>query len=863
MTQVPETRDSLLVRLANAADHEAWLAFTAIYRPLIYRIARRRGLQDADAQDLAQRVLCSVAGAIGGWQSTPRRARFRTWLHTVARNAVIDHLRAAAPDMPAGGTTALMRLHAAADSRLNPADVDREYQRELLRWAAKEIRGEFEEATWLAFSLTAIEQRAIPAVADELGKSVGAVYIARSRVMQRLREKVRGVRRRDERSPVKPGRPAMSIDSKSCDSARIARLLCGKLSEQEHDALAEHLNGCLACSTSLQAETAGPSWWQAAAEFLADDPCELEPLSQPASGEDRPIASPAVRQVLNHRAPSDDPRMLGRIGGYEVLGVVGSGGMGVVLKALDPALNRYVAIKTLSPTLAASGAARQRFAREARAAAAVVHHNVSEIYGVAEMDGLPYLVMPYVRGQSLQRRLDECGPLAVAEILRIGMQTSAGLAAAHGQGIVHRDIKPANILLSEGIDRVQITDFGLARAADDASLTHSGMIAGTPQYMSPEQARGESIDQRSDLFSLGSVLYAMCTGRAPFRAETSYGVLRRITDSPPRPIRELNPDIPIWLCRLIGKLHALSPEDRYQSAEEVSQLLGRCLAHVQQPDAHALPEELVETSSRPWLSRFTPLHGAFAMIAALGIGLMGMFLWQATSPPEISGRWRGDQWGLVTLTQTQPNNYMGTYSDTFGKQPGELQLKWSRIEQRFNGTWREGKERFGELSIRLVGDDIRGAWTTDDKSQIEPARPRLADLLWIRVPGETTKEVSTPVTAPLTPRDPAVRELHVVSIYEGNVRTGTTIHGERATVRVDRPGKSVVLFLGAYGSVTWDVAAAKDTRVESIILGGHKKQVIPQRLRVRRSWKHWLRTEPGLRDTTGSTRAQLAGSSGN
>ena len=285
--------------------------------------------------------------------------------------------------------------------------------------------------------------------------------------------------------------------------------------------------------------------------------------------------------------------MLGRWGIYEVVGVVGTGGMGVVLKALDAALNRYVAIKILAPHLGSSGAARKRFSREAQASAAVVHDNVIEIYGVSEAAGLPYLVMPYVRGPSLQRRLDDEGPLAVVEILRVGMQAAAGLAAAHAQGLVHRDVKPANILLADGIERVKLTDFGLARAADDASLTRTGIIAGTPQYMSPEQARGEPVDQRSDLFSLGSVLYAMCTGRPPFRAETSYGVLRRITDDEPRPIREINPEIPEWLCGIVAKLMAKRPDDRFQSASEVSALLEQCLAHVQQPTAVPLPNVLI------------------------------------------------------------------------------------------------------------------------------------------------------------------------------------------------------------------------------------------------------------------------------
>jgi len=191
LSQVPETRDSLLLRLADAADHEAWYQFTAIYRPLIYRVARRRGLQDADAQDLAQRVLLSVAGAIDQWHTRPKRARFRTWLHTVVKNTVIDHLRTAQLDVAEGGPSAQLRLQEATDSRADEAELDREYQRELFRWAAREVRGEFEETTWRAFWLTAVDGLSIPAVADELGKTVGAVYIARSRVMQRLRAKIR------------------------------------------------------------------------------------------------------------------------------------------------------------------------------------------------------------------------------------------------------------------------------------------------------------------------------------------------------------------------------------------------------------------------------------------------------------------------------------------------------------------------------------------------------------------------------------------------------------------------------------------------------------------------------------------------
>src|SRR5205823_2188910 len=158
-----------------------------------------------------------------------------------------------------------------------------------------------------------------------------------------------------------------------------------------------------------------------------------------------------------------------------------------------------------------------------------------------------------------------------------------GLAAAHRQGLVHRDIKPANILLENGVERVKITDFGLARAIDDASVTQSGVIAGTPMFMAPEQAAGEPVDHRADLFSLGSVLYAMCTGHPPFRASGTMAVLKRVIEDTSRPIRAINSDIPQWLCDIIAKLHAKNPTDRFQSAKELADLLGQHLAHLQQP----------------------------------------------------------------------------------------------------------------------------------------------------------------------------------------------------------------------------------------------------------------------------------------
>ena len=541
----------------------------------------------------------------------------------------------------------------------------------------------------------------------------------------------------------------MNNNRMTCDPERIELFLQQKLSDEEQAAFESHLDDCDDCRRRLEAAAAGDDVWSGVRDSLRGQQPPPDSLRSDDSSLDSAAGddvSSSYDTVLRLLAPTDDDRMLGRLGTYEVVGVVGWGGMGVVLKALDPALNRYVAIKVLAPHLGNSGAARKRFSREAQAAAAVVHDNVMEIYGVADTAGLSYLVMPYVRGPSLQRRLDDDGPLGLVEVLRIGMQAAAGLAAAHSQGLVHRDVKPANILLADGVERVKLTDFGLARAADDASLTRTGIIAGTPQYMSPEQARGESVDQRSDLFSLGSVLYAMCTGRPPFRAETSYGVLRRITDEEPRPIRQLNPDIPEWLCRIIARLMSKQPGDRFASAREVAELLEKCLAHVQQPTAVPLPASLAPLSRGRRFSIPRRRLGVIAMMAA-GLCALGMFLVQATDPPKIDGRWIGEGWGQVVLQEQEPGKYTGTYTGTVGEEPGKLQLGWSRIERRFNGTWTGSKDRFGKISVRLVDDEIRGAWTTSKTSGTNPGTPELADLSWTRSRDGANEPRSTPGAA--------------------------------------------------------------------------------------------------------------------
>src|SRR5262245_47098236 len=411
------------------------------------------------------------------------------------------------------------------------------------------------------------------------------------------------------------------------DADQLRALLDGTLPESAQAALNAHLESCGDCQKALEGLVAGKESWSDVARHLNRGSAADEVPSGllPAMGDadvTRTVVPPGTdtlplgeRSAAMQTAPA-------HLGHYEVREVVGRGGMGVVYKAFDPKLHRVVAIKVMAAELATSAAARQRFAREAKAAAAVAHEHVVTIHGVEEHDGLPCIVMQYVAGVSLQDRLDRDGPLQLKEILRIGMQTAYGLAAAHAQGIIHRDVKPANILLENGVERVKITDFGLARAVDDASLTQSGVIAGTPMFMSPEQAEGKSADHRADLFSLGSVLYALCTGRPPFRASGTMGVLKRVCEATPRPIRAINIEVPPWLCGIIEKLHAKKPEERFQSAKEVAELLEACLAHAQQPDKVALPPAVgAPTSEAPRRSRRRRWVTRAVLVAAVAVAI--------------------------------------------------------------------------------------------------------------------------------------------------------------------------------------------------------------------------------------------------
>jgi serine/threonine protein kinase/WD40 repeat protein len=446
--------------------------------------------------------------------------------------------------------------------------------------------------------------------------------------------------------------------TRSCpERTQLEALIEGQLSEADQEALTEHVEVCPHCQAVLDTlRVPGHSWADVAVGLAQTPPAPaaleqvLEQARQGARPEETLAEDRTGVEELNCLAPSQTPGHLGRLDHYEIVEIIGQGGMGIVLKARDTALNRVVAIKIMAPALAATGTARLRFLREARAAASVRHVNCVGIHAVEEGNQAPYLVMHYVPGISLHERLERDGLLDIKEVLRVGMQIAEGLAAAHSHGLVHRDIKPANILLENGTQTVKITDFGLARAADDAALTQSGVVAGTPMYMAPEQALAQAVDHRADLFSLGSVLYTMCTGQAPFRSGQPMAVLRRVCGDVPRPIREIRPEVPAVLAALISRLHEKDPARRCQSAQEVAEELRKQLASLQRADT-------ITMKNRPPAQRARRRWAALALIAILagGAAILTSLLRDSAEPsPQLEIEPR-DVTKTSSLPVAQPN----------------------------------------------------------------------------------------------------------------------------------------------------------------------------------------------------------------
>jgi urea transport system substrate-binding protein len=466
---------------------------------------------------------------------------------------------------------------------------------------------------------------------------------------------------------------------------------------------------------------------------------------------DRSGADESSLSPLLLLSPPQAEGELGRLAHYRVLRVLGQGGMGVVFQAEDVQLRRVVALKAILPELTANATARERFLREARAAAALKSDHVVTIFQVEQAGDVPFLTMEFLEGESLEDRLRR-GPAPLAEALRIGREIAAGLAAAHAQGLIHRDVKPSNVWLEAPAGRVKLLDFGLARAAGSRSdLTRSGKIVGTPEFMSPEQAGGKELDYRSDLFSLGAVLYQMCTGRKPFENESVMAVLLALTMKQPQPIRELNPDVPPGVAQLIERLMEKDPEGRPASADEVGQALAALEAGAPPPPPAAAgvkpatatglaarPTDVLPPSSTP--SRRPRRRLLVGLVAGAVLVGAGLAAWLAFRPrgggppaapvgPPLRLGVLFSRTGTMALSERPVFDAVSLAVEEINAQGGLL----GRPVEAVVADGQSDEAVFARQAEKLIREDrvctVVGCWTSASRKAVRPVVERLDHLL--------------------------------------------------------------------------------------------------------------------------------------
>ena len=356
------------------------------------------------------------------------------------------------------------------------------------------------------------------------------------------------------------------MDLITCPSAnQINQYLRGEIVGPLAVQLAAHIKSCSRCLTTA----AGPDSYS-----LMKEPTPSTGTRAVADTQDRNWSSPLSDNVetysLSFLAPAIGPDEIGWLANYKVYKVLGEGGMGLVLLAEDAHLARPVALKVMKPEIGCYEESRQRFTREARAMAQVKSDHVVTIHQVGEFNETCFIAMELLEGEPLGNYIERVHRPPVGETMRIGKEVALALQAAHGKGLIHRDIKPENIWLEAPAGRVKLLDFGLARPQEPVDkLTMTGMIMGTPSYMSPEQAHARDLDERSDLFSLGSILYQLATGQKPFSAPTLMATLIALVEHMPLAPSYYYPEIPTALDDLILRLLAKDPQDRFQTATEV------------------------------------------------------------------------------------------------------------------------------------------------------------------------------------------------------------------------------------------------------------------------------------------------------
>jgi len=323
------------------------------------------------------------------------------------------------------------------------------------------------------------------------------------------------------------------------------------------------------------------------------------------------------------------------LGGYRILRKLGQGGMAVVYKAHEESLDRVVALKVIAQHLSDNQQFITRFQREAKAAAQLSHPNIVQIYAIGEDDGVHYFSMEYVKGRSLAEIIDEEGFLTAGRALPIIAQAAEALAVAHEAGIVHRDIKPPNIMLDPS-GRVKVADFGIAQMATETRMTQSGMLVGTPEFISPEQCHSEKLDGRSDIYSLGVTLYQLLSGRTPFQADTPASLVLQIVDGPIPRVGELNPTIPADVQAIVAKMMHIDRKQRFQSADDLLHALKGADTQPATTGTQVHPAPGVVAAGPPADSTVAiPAQGATAEETATPTEVMPTTAEEAATPTEV------------------------------------------------------------------------------------------------------------------------------------------------------------------------------------------------------------------------------------
>src|SRR5579862_7496927 len=366
--------------------------------------------------------------------------------------------------------------------------------------------------------------------------------------------------------------------------------------------------------------------------FIGDEE-QLNPSSAPSKSEHpNPAAgktpgtpgTPAGWSIGGTRTPALPPGEIaaGTVLGerYEIIALLGQGGMGAVYKARDTELDRLVALKIIRPELTTNPEMLKRFKQELILARQVTHRNVIRIFDLGQADGFKFITMEFLEGRDLRGVLQERGKLPPEEAAKIIVQICRALEAAHSEGVIHRDLKPQNIML-DASGRAYVMDFGIARSAYLPGMTQTGALVGTPEYMSPEQAKGEKLDERSDLFSLGAILYELLIGQSPYHSDTPLASLWRRLQEKAKPVSEIDPSIPKPLSDIVAKALEIEPKDRFASATEFAQYLESWLGISASMVGSTTYQALVPLQKQRPLWKYTAIAAIVLLIALAGFGL--------------------------------------------------------------------------------------------------------------------------------------------------------------------------------------------------------------------------------------------------